>query len=600
MSRLIPVALAALVAAGCASATAGGPGAVDGAASLVPGNAVAFVAASTDLTSSQWHAVGKVLLTGLERKTKLVWSTDLEPAVGDELDVAVLPGNQIVALTQPHDEANLAALARKYNFKTRKVGDWTAIAQTDAVLNELGPSALSLAENKFFRAAMERTPSDALVRAYVSGAKANELLASLPGQMETSIAPLGVRYHFGNTQDKRPRAATIGVVDFRWAAVALTGEKGGLKLEAVARTGELTAPGPPRYIVQPSAPYVPALPDEIPADVLAVLDFPVPLGAFEQLEKLPPQLSKLFGKDAFGLPQQLDALLHGETALYVRAGLPIPELTLVTQPTDTAEASAALDDLLRALPKTGMLKDLTLHRAVIGGQFVVSTTQQGIDDFRGGGAKLSADPSFLEARKLSGMQERDDRIRLRQRQGCAAAAPARGREASGRPARSPDADRLRRRGRQRADVHRLPPGRNTQLAWARMSARSFSFTSESVTEGHPDKIADQISDSVLDAVLAEDPQGRVACETLITTGLVVVAGEITTETYVDIPRLVRERIREIGYTRAKYGFDAETCGVDRRARRAVARHRAGRRPFVRGAARRRTIRSTRSAPATRE
>jgi S-adenosylmethionine synthetase len=95
-----------------------------------------------------------------------------------------------------------------------------------------------------------------------------------------------------------------------------------------------------------------------------------------------------------------------------------------------------------------------------------------------------------------------------------------------------------------------------------MSApRTFQFTSESVTEGHPDKIADQISDSVLDAVLTDDPNGRVACETLITTGLVVVAGEITTETYVDIRALVRRRIKEIGYTRAKYGFDADTCGV---------------------------------------
>ena len=95
-----------------------------------------------------------------------------------------------------------------------------------------------------------------------------------------------------------------------------------------------------------------------------------------------------------------------------------------------------------------------------------------------------------------------------------------------------------------------------------MSApRTFQFTSESVTEGHPDKIADQISDSVLDAVLAEDPLGRVACETLVTTGLVVVAGEITTDTYVDIRALVRRRIKEIGYTRAKYGFDADTCGV---------------------------------------
>ena len=94
-----------------------------------------------------------------------------------------------------------------------------------------------------------------------------------------------------------------------------------------------------------------------------------------------------------------------------------------------------------------------------------------------------------------------------------------------------------------------------------MAARSFSFTSESVTEGHPDKIADQISDSRPRRGPRRRPDGRVACETLITTGLVVVAGEITTTTYVDIPRLVRERIREIGYTRAKFGFDADTCGV---------------------------------------
>src|SRR3712207_4141161 len=94
-----------------------------------------------------------------------------------------------------------------------------------------------------------------------------------------------------------------------------------------------------------------------------------------------------------------------------------------------------------------------------------------------------------------------------------------------------------------------------------MAVRSFPFTSESVTEGHPDKIADQISDTVLDAVLQDDPDGRVACETLITTGLVVVAGEITTRTYVDIPRLVRDRIAEIGYTRSDWGFDASTCGV---------------------------------------
>ena len=94
-----------------------------------------------------------------------------------------------------------------------------------------------------------------------------------------------------------------------------------------------------------------------------------------------------------------------------------------------------------------------------------------------------------------------------------------------------------------------------------MTTQRHLFTSESVTEGHPDKIADQISDAILDAVMAEDPLGRVACETLVTTGLAMISGEITTKTYVDFPSIVRNTIREIGYTRAKYGFDSETCAV---------------------------------------
>jgi S-adenosylmethionine synthetase len=102
------------------------------------------------------------------------------------------------------------------------------------------------------------------------------------------------------------------------------------------------------------------------------------------------------------------------------------------------------------------------------------------------------------------------------------------------------------------------PWEDTVLAHA---DEKYLFTSESVTEGHPDKIADQISDAVLDAVMTDDPMGRVACETLVTTGLVVVAGEITTKTYVDFSDLSREVIRDVGYTRAKYGFDSETCGV---------------------------------------
>ncbi|PFK16756.1 methionine adenosyltransferase [Bacillus cereus] len=94
-----------------------------------------------------------------------------------------------------------------------------------------------------------------------------------------------------------------------------------------------------------------------------------------------------------------------------------------------------------------------------------------------------------------------------------------------------------------------------------MTKKRHLFTSESVTEGHPDKICDQISDSILDAILSKDANARVACETTVTTGLVLVAGEITTSTYVDIPKIVRKTIQGIGYTRAKYGFDAETCAV---------------------------------------
>ncbi len=94
-----------------------------------------------------------------------------------------------------------------------------------------------------------------------------------------------------------------------------------------------------------------------------------------------------------------------------------------------------------------------------------------------------------------------------------------------------------------------------------MTEQNFIFTSESVTEGHPDKISDQISDAILDSLIAEDPNCRVACETLVTTGLAFVAGEISTTCYVEIPDIVRKTIKEIGYTRAKYGFDYETCSV---------------------------------------
>ncbi len=119
-----------------------------------------------------------------------------------------------------------------------------------------------------------------------------------------------------------------------------------------------------------------------------------------------------------------------------------------------------------------------------------------------------------------------------------------------------------------------------------MDKRNYLFTSESVTEGHPDKLADQISDSILDAILKDDPYGRVACETLVTTGLAFVAGEITTETYVDIPKIVRKTVKEVGYTSAHFGYDYETCGVMVAIDEQSPGHQPGRHHGPRGAQRR--------------
>jgi hypothetical protein len=392
MPRLIVLAALSVVAAGCASATAGGPGALDGAASFLPGDTVTFVAATTE----RWPD-GVV--------AKPAWVERLQPALGDEVDVAALPGRHVVAFTRPHDEAKLAALTQKHGLVTRQVGDWTAIAKAGDDLTNVHPQAPSLAENNRFRAAMERIPTDALVRAYANGDEAQNIADAFPGQMTTSNAPLGTPYHFGKPCTERQTAATLGCVEFRWAAAALTDAKGGLKLEGVLKTGELVSPGPPRYVIAPTPAYAPGLPEEIPADVLAVVDFPVPSATFQLRAKQPPLLERLFGTERYDLGTQLDAILHGESAIYVRASLPLPELTLVTQPLDTAAAIAALDDLMARAPTTSFLHGLKLHHAVLGGQLVVSTTQAGIDAFSGAGPKLSADPSFLKAKELSGMPD---------------------------------------------------------------------------------------------------------------------------------------------------------------------------------------------------
>jgi hypothetical protein len=389
----------AVVTAGCASAGASELGSVKGAATVVPANAIAFVAVSADLTSSQWHGLGTTVLQQLP-----AWTAQLAPVAGDEVDVALLPGGKPVALVQPTDEAKLAAIVANHGASTRKVGDWTAIARDPATLDAFESAKAHLAGSALFVGAMNRLPDKALVRAYASGEQARRLLASIPGQLESRQVPFGVRYR---SKRSGPGRSAVGVAtqEFRWLATSVTSDHDGLKLEAFAPEGDLTASQPPRLAVKPIAPYVSALVDEIPAGVLAVVDIQVPPGTFELLPALPAPLRQAFGANAFGLPNQLDAVLGGETALYVRPGVPTPELTLVTQPSDTAAASSTLDDLIQALPKTGPFAGLVLHRAVIGGQFVVSTTQKGIDDFRSGVDKLSSDPGFLEAKKQSGMPD---------------------------------------------------------------------------------------------------------------------------------------------------------------------------------------------------
>lgn len=401
--RLIPFAAAAaalsIAAAGCGG-SAGGPGAADGAATVVPASAVAFVAADTDLASSRWHGLGTFALSMLP-----AWGKELGPLAGDELDVAVLADDHAVAFVRPHDEAKLAAFAKRRGAALRKLGDWTALAADGATLAAVADATSHLADNTLFLDAMNHLPDGALVRAYANGEEANRLFASIPGQLESRLIPSGARFRFKPNRTGRRSGYGVGTEEFRWLAAALTSSDGGLRLDAVAPAGGLTAAGPPRLAVRPIAPYASGLVDEIPSGALAVVDFMVPPGAFELLPELPAGLRSLFGTRTFGLPNQLDELFGGETAIYVRPAFPTPEITLVTQPADTAQASSTLDSLLAQLPRGSMLAGLKLYRGEIGGQFVVSTTKKGIDDFRGGGAKLSADPGFVAARKQSGMPE---------------------------------------------------------------------------------------------------------------------------------------------------------------------------------------------------
>ena len=388
---LIPFVALAVLAAGCASAGASGPG-VGGAAAVVPSNVVSFVAVSTDLAGKEWHGLGPLVAKQLP---------GVQQVAGDEVDTATLPGGKTVELVQPKDDAKLRAYVTTHALVARTVGAWTAIAKDAATLDKVASATSHLADDKLFVDAQNALPGNALVRVYADGVEAGSVFASIPGQLESQLLPIGAKYRFRPSSARS--AGAVGTQQFAWLAAAVTSQHDGLQLQVVAPHGDFVANGPPRLAIQPIQPYAPALLDEIPAGALAVVDFQVTVGAFEAMPQIPSALKQLFPKDALDLPQDLDALLGGETALYLRPSAQLPEVTLVTSPADTAAASQTLDTLQAASPQLGKTK---LYRAVIGGQFVVSTTPHGIAAFRGGGARLSADPAFLDAAKRAGLPDR--------------------------------------------------------------------------------------------------------------------------------------------------------------------------------------------------
>src|SRR5260221_3974551 len=294
----------------------------------------------------------------------------------------------VVGLKQPGNQTKLDALLMQLgsNVVSAQVGGWTAFSDNQGALDAVQNATAKLADNNAYRAAIAKLSSDALVRAYANGTEAQQLLDALGPQAQTS-----------GTNN----------VPFAWASVDVAASGDGVRVSGYAHDASL----PTRRLLHQRVRaqlYASSLVDEIPSGAILVADFPVAPGQFEFSPGSTSRLEKLFGTNAATLASELDAVLGGETAVYVRPGVPIPEITLVTQPNDTVSATRALADVLtapKALPgaKAGGLRlgNIPIVHAVAGGQLVVSTSKQGIADFRSGGAKASSDPGFKTAQQTS-------------------------------------------------------------------------------------------------------------------------------------------------------------------------------------------------------
>ncbi|MGZ4355068.1 MAG: DUF3352 domain-containing protein [Gaiellaceae bacterium] len=403
-ARMILGVAAAVSAAGLLAGCGGSSGAGSGSATIgagaavAPADSVAFVAIDTNVSSAQWQAVNGLLQKfpshdellaqlqkGFEQKTKLSWANDVQPALGPELDVVVLPAAsngkpELVALVQPADGAKLDALVQKLGkesgetYVSAQVGGWTAVAASQAALDAVTGATTHLADANTYQDATAKLAGDALATAYANGTEAHQLLGSL-----------------GKTL---PSASTDAQV--QWVSADVVAASGGLEVNGFVRTQGGAAP---------AQPYASALVSKIPSGALAVADFNGTAAAASAAKAT-----------ATGLLATLGTTLGGETALYVSPGQPIPSVTLVTHPTDPQAAADALDKAFAGLgsssgssagPAMGglgaILGNLHLYPAIDGGTLVASTSQQAIADFQGGGPKLADDGAFKEATAAASM-----------------------------------------------------------------------------------------------------------------------------------------------------------------------------------------------------
>jgi hypothetical protein len=395
-SIVILAAAAVFAAVGFGSATSAAP-VLGGGADVAPANTAAFVALDTTMSSSQRQALDGLLakfpgydtIVGhlehrFEQKTGLSWADDVTPALGPEVDIALLPSASggkpdAVLLTQPSDPEKLAALLQKASTSggpapaSAQVGGWTVVGDSQAALDAVTGATSHLAADPAYENATGRLEHGALVNAYANGAQARQLLSAL-GHADTSPGKIA------------------------WAAGDGVAASGGLKLDGfIHRDG--TAPQA----------YRSSLVDQIPAGALAVIDFQADSSGDPGAQSGASPVSAALAK--------LASTLGGETALYVSPGTPLPSLTLVTHPADPEAVLAALNEGLATAGKaaggsnTGAFSfgsifgGLQLFHSEVGDTLVVSTSHEALDAFTGSGTKLSGDATFEDARQASGMPD---------------------------------------------------------------------------------------------------------------------------------------------------------------------------------------------------